>query len=113
MRSVMNTEFGGMNAVLTDRYQQTGDGRWRNSNSGEVLAVENSGTANGTRVVQLPDTSSNDRRWRPRHSAIGYFRIQTANGGRVLGVSGASTAHGAQVLIWDDNGTNDHLWRFS
>ncbi|NUP51862.1 MAG: hypothetical protein HOW97_31770 [Catenulispora sp.] len=28
MQSVLNTEFGGMNAVLTDLYQQTGDGRW-------------------------------------------------------------------------------------
>ncbi|MEV6970891.1 beta-L-arabinofuranosidase domain-containing protein [Hamadaea sp. NPDC051192] len=28
MQSVLNTEFGGMNEVLTDLYQQTGDGRW-------------------------------------------------------------------------------------
>ncbi|GAA2885308.1 hypothetical protein Acy02nite_79690 [Actinoplanes cyaneus] len=28
MQTVLNTEFGGMNAVLTDLYQQTGDTRW-------------------------------------------------------------------------------------
>lgn len=28
MQAVLNTEFGGMNAVLTDIYQQTGDARW-------------------------------------------------------------------------------------
>jgi DUF1680 family protein len=28
MQTVLNTEFGGMNAVLTDLYQQTGDSRW-------------------------------------------------------------------------------------
>ncbi len=28
MQSVLNTEFGGMNAVLTDLYQYTGDARW-------------------------------------------------------------------------------------
>ncbi|MGC9671369.1 beta-L-arabinofuranosidase domain-containing protein [Planosporangium sp. 12N6] len=28
MQSVLNTEFGGMNAVLTDVYQYTGDSRW-------------------------------------------------------------------------------------
>ena len=28
MQALMGTEFGGMNAVLTDVYQQTGDGRW-------------------------------------------------------------------------------------
>lgn len=28
MQSLMNTEFGGMNEVLADIYQQTGDGRW-------------------------------------------------------------------------------------
>lgn len=28
MQTVLNTEFGGMNAVLTDIYQQTGDARW-------------------------------------------------------------------------------------
>jgi uncharacterized protein len=28
MQSVLNNEFGGMNAVLTDLYQQTGDARW-------------------------------------------------------------------------------------
>jgi DUF1680 family protein len=28
MQSVLNTEFGGMSAVLTDLYQQTGDARW-------------------------------------------------------------------------------------
>jgi uncharacterized protein len=28
MQTVMNTEFGGMNAVMADLYQQTGDGRW-------------------------------------------------------------------------------------
>ncbi|ASW55346.1 beta-L-arabinofuranosidase domain-containing protein [Plantactinospora sp. KBS50] len=28
MQSVLNTEFGGMNEVLADIYQQTGDGRW-------------------------------------------------------------------------------------
>ncbi|MBV1856723.1 beta-L-arabinofuranosidase domain-containing protein [Catellatospora tritici] len=28
MQSVLGTEFGGMNAVLTDLYQQTGDSRW-------------------------------------------------------------------------------------
>ncbi|MEV4511020.1 beta-L-arabinofuranosidase domain-containing protein [Dactylosporangium sp. NPDC049525] len=27
-QTVLNVEFGGMNAVLTDLYQQTGDGRW-------------------------------------------------------------------------------------
>jgi DUF1680 family protein len=28
MQSMLQTEFGGMNAVLTDLYQQTGDSRW-------------------------------------------------------------------------------------
>jgi DUF1680 family protein len=28
MQTVLQTEFGGMNAVLTDLYQQTGDSRW-------------------------------------------------------------------------------------
>ncbi|WP_307848844.1 beta-L-arabinofuranosidase domain-containing protein [Microbispora oryzae] len=28
MQNMLGTEFGGMNAVLTDIYQQTGDGRW-------------------------------------------------------------------------------------
>ena len=28
MQRVLGTEFGGMNAVLTDLYQQTGDARW-------------------------------------------------------------------------------------
>ncbi len=28
MQAMLGTEFGGMNAVLTDVYQQTGDGRW-------------------------------------------------------------------------------------
>ncbi|AGL16686.1 beta-L-arabinofuranosidase domain-containing protein [Actinoplanes sp. N902-109] len=28
MQAVLNTEYGGMNAVLTDLYQQTGDARW-------------------------------------------------------------------------------------
>jgi len=28
MQAVLGTEFGGMNAVLTDLYQQTGDARW-------------------------------------------------------------------------------------
>ena len=28
MQSMLGTEFGGMNAVLTDLYQQTGDARW-------------------------------------------------------------------------------------
>ncbi|WP_369799865.1 beta-L-arabinofuranosidase domain-containing protein [Micromonospora sp. HK10] len=28
MQTVLNTEFGGMNAVLTDVYQQTGEARW-------------------------------------------------------------------------------------
>jgi uncharacterized protein len=28
MQGVLNTEFGGMNAVLADLYQQTGDARW-------------------------------------------------------------------------------------
>jgi DUF1680 family protein len=28
MQAVLNTEFGGMNAVLTDLYQHTGDSRW-------------------------------------------------------------------------------------
>jgi DUF1680 family protein len=28
MQTVLKTEFGGMNAVLTDLYQQTGDSRW-------------------------------------------------------------------------------------
>lgn len=28
MQTVLNTEFGGMNAVLADLYQQTGDSRW-------------------------------------------------------------------------------------
>ncbi len=28
MQSVLNTEFGGMNAILADVYQQTGDARW-------------------------------------------------------------------------------------
>ncbi|MFJ6197398.1 beta-L-arabinofuranosidase domain-containing protein [Micromonospora sp. NPDC092111] len=54
MQALLDTEFGGMNEVLTDIYQQTGDGRWLTAAQRfDHAAVFNPLAANQDRLVGL------------------------------------------------------------
>ncbi|MEU4744708.1 RICIN domain-containing protein [Actinosynnema sp. NPDC023658] len=84
--------------------------RVQNKNSGKVLAVDGSSTANSARVVQFSDTGTADHRWRLLDVGNGRVKLRNENSGKVLGVDSMSTADSAQVVQFDDNGTADHRW---
>lgn len=83
----------------------------RNVNTGKLMSVTGSASANSANVVQNPDSGTRDQRWTMEDAGGGWFKIRNANSAKILAVQGASTAPGAQVQQYQDNNTNDQLWR--
>ncbi len=81
--------------------------------SGLKVDVENSQTADGTKIQQLTATTADAQQWRVFDVGGGFYRIESrlaAN--RVLDVAGASTADGTKIHLWTANGTCAQSWKF-
>ncbi|QYR20333.1 RICIN domain-containing protein [Paenibacillus sp. sptzw28] len=69
-----------------------------NENSGKVLDVSNSSTADGANVQQWTSWSpGTNQQWDFVDAGGGYYKIMNVNSGKVLDVAGMSTADGANV----------------
>jgi hypothetical protein len=95
----------GTSTSLAGRYQIT------NRNSGLALGTLNSGTAQGTSVVQATSTTSANQNWTLVSGGSGLYKIVNQASGLVLGINNMSTGDGGTALIWGDSGTADHLWQ--
>lgn len=98
MQTTLRTEFGGMNAVLTDLYQQTGDSRWltvaRRFDHAAVIDPLAAGTdsLDGLHAnTQIPKIVGSAREYkatgtaRYRDIAVNFWNIVTTNHTYVIG----------------------------
>ncbi|WP_410812728.1 RICIN domain-containing protein [Micromonospora sp. 067-2] len=67
-------------------------------NSGKLLDVVGSSTADGAQVIQYAARGQANQRWTTRVAAGGAYTVVNAHSGKCLAVSGASTAAGAAVV---------------
>ncbi|MFC4108211.1 RICIN domain-containing protein [Micromonospora zhanjiangensis] len=88
----------------------TGSYRIGNVNSGLLLDTQNSGTAQGTAVVQATASGSPTQVWSLVPAGNDQYKLVNQASGLVLGIQNASTSQGATALVWGDTGTADHLW---
>jgi lysophospholipase L1-like esterase len=82
-----------------------------NRNSGKVLAVSASSTADGAAVVQQTDTGATSQRWDVVDAENGYVKLVNRNSGKLLDVSGRSTADGGAVTQYRDTGGTNQHWQ--
>jgi len=81
-----------------------------NRNSGKVMEVVGSSTANSAEVKQNGSNSGANQNWQFQDAGSGYFRIVNQNSGKCLDVSGASTANGANIIQYTcGSGTNQQF----
>lgn len=96
-------------------YQDSGGGgthyRIANRNSGLVVDVGGSSTADGAQVVQWPAHGGANQDWQFVDKGSGYWNLVNRNSGKCLDVSANSTADGAKVIQWACNGGNNQQWQ--
>lgn len=79
-------------------------------NSGKVLDVSGSSTADGASVLQWTWHSGTNQEWSLVSTGDGYYEIVNRNSGKVLSVSGSSTVDGAAVVQWTWNSGANEEW---
>jgi Ricin-type beta-trefoil lectin domain/Cellulase (glycosyl hydrolase family 5) len=95
---------GGAN-VTTTHYQVT------SRNSGKVVDVVGSSTANGAEVKQYTYNGGGNQKWAFEDLGNGYVRIVNQYSGKCLDVSGVSTADGANIIQYTCNGGSNQQWQ--
>ncbi|MDQ4132649.1 MAG: RICIN domain-containing protein [Actinomycetota bacterium] len=80
--------------------------------SGLVLDVSGSSTANGAPIVQTPWAGKLSQLWitLPLANESPFYVIVNVNSSRVLDVAGASLAEGAPVIQWNWHGGTNQIW---
>jgi len=81
-----------------------------NVKSGAAMEVSGSTLGNGAKIVQNPQTATQNQLWTLNYNGAGYFRISNAQSKRVLEVKGESQSDGASLDLWDDHNGNHQLW---
>ena len=81
-------------------------------NSGQVLDVGASSTADRAPVVQWPYNGGNNQQWSFQDAGGGYFRIVNRNSSKCLDVGEASTADGAAVIQWTCGAGANQQWQW-
>jgi hypothetical protein len=81
-----------------------------NPNSGKVLNVANSGTAENTNVNISTDNGATGQVWKITSNGDATYRLINPNSTRALDVDNAGTADGTNVLIYTDNRTLAQKW---
>ena len=75
------------------------------------LDINNSGTANGTKVQLWTSNGGANQKFYLNQTSGGYYQIVPSYiTGSCLDVNGASTADGAIVQLWQTNGGNNQQW---
>ncbi|WP_211267191.1 RICIN domain-containing protein [Nonomuraea candida] len=86
--------------------------RISNRNSGQVLDVNASSTADGTPIIQWPWYNGASQQWTFQDAGGGHFRIVNRNSGKCLDVNGASTADGTAVIQWPCGTGANQQWQW-
>jgi hypothetical protein len=82
-------------------------------NSGKVLEVEGSSTADGAPVVQRADTGGANQQWKLKPTEGGYYELVNRHSGKALEVRGASKADKAVVDQSAGSGAAHQQWKIS
>lgn len=86
--------------------------RITNRNSGKVVDVSASSTADGGNVLQWTWNGGANQQWSFNDAGSGYFTIVNRNSGKCLEVYGQSSADGANVDQWACNGGQNQQWQW-
>jgi hypothetical protein len=81
-----------------------------NRNSGKVLDVTSSSTADGAKITQWTDNGGTNQQWNIVSTSTGYYKLINRNSGKVVDVTSSSTADGASVIQWGDNSGTNQQW---
>ncbi|WP_069770656.1 RICIN domain-containing protein [Streptomyces sp. LUP30] len=84
----------------------------KNVNSGQVMDVYQSSTADRASVVQWPSTGGANQQWNIVPVSGQLYRIVSRNSGKVLDVNGFSHRRGTTLQQYSFAGGNNQLWYF-
>jgi beta-glucanase (GH16 family) len=82
-----------------------------NRNSGKVLDVTGSSSADGAQIIQWYDNGGDSQKWEFWNLNNGYYKIVNKRSGKLMDIYGASTADGANNIQWYDNGGYNQQWK--
>ncbi|GAA3796244.1 RICIN domain-containing protein [Streptomyces phyllanthi] len=82
-------------------------------NSGKVLEVAESSTADGAKAVQRTDNGGQNQQWRLKATDSGHYELVNRSSGKALGVKGASTANKAAVEQSAASGAANQQWKIT
>lgn len=80
-----------------------------NRNSGQVVDVNQSSTANGASIIQWPSNGGANQQWQLTASGTD-FTVTNRNSGKVLDVPNASTSQGASLIQYQSNNGANQQW---
>jgi hypothetical protein len=83
-----------------------------NVNSGLLLSVPQTPTADAAQAQQLHDAGTLDQRWQLIAAGAGAFKLVNLGSGLVLAVANASRTHSALVQQHQDSAGPETLWSF-
>jgi hypothetical protein len=86
--------------------------RITNRNSGRVVDVVSSSTADNAEVKQYAWNSGNNQRWEFREAGGGYVNLVNRNSGKCLDVASSSSADGANVIQWTCGAGANQQWQW-
>jgi hypothetical protein len=86
--------------------------RVTNRNSGRVMDVVGSSTANSAEVKQWGWNGGGNQKWEFRDAGSGYLQVVNQNSGKCLDVASASTADGANVIQYTCGGGQNQQWQW-
>jgi O-glycosyl hydrolase len=81
-----------------------------NANSGLVLDVAGSSTADGARVIQWPENGGWNQQWAVIGLGTGIYKLVNRNSGVILDVSNGSTLEGASIIQFHDHDASNQQW---
>jgi hypothetical protein len=87
--------------------------RITNRNSGKVIDVISSSTANNAEIKQWTWNGGNNQRWGFEDVGGGYFRVVNVNSGKCLDVSSGSTADGANIIQYTCGSGTNQQWQWA
>ncbi len=82
-------------------------------NSGQVMEVPGSSTADQALIVQAPSNETNTQYWKVVSVASGVWKLVDVNSGKALSVLNGSTAAGTSLDQFTDNGSASQKWTIS
>ncbi|MEO3820281.1 RICIN domain-containing protein [Plantactinospora sp. B24E8] len=86
--------------------------RITNRNSGRVMDVVSSSTANNAEVKQYAWNGGGNQRWEFQDAGGGYLRLVNQNSGKCLDVASASTADGANIIQYTCGSGTNQQWQW-